>query len=428
MKEINTERSAGLFRQTAIDTATGSQIGGVFEQRWAGIYLFSALAMLVVGGLLLGAARYEYARVERVAGVVDTVGSVRLRAPIDGILSEVLVREGQAVSKNQPLAIIRLNASSEGMGNSQHQLTMRFQREAELAGAEISALQREIRNSTASAEAKLAGLARELTRLQEDERAATKLLASLKHQQEQTAQLVTQGFLAETQASKDADKTSQQESLVAQAAAAVTRVERDMVVTRRDCDTNIARLEGQIESRRRERSAVERNIISTTDLYERVISSPIDGVVSLSGISAGQSMVANQSLFAVDAVGSRFVIRMAIPSRAVPFLHVDDTLATQFDAYPAEHFGRVMATVREVSLSTVAPTSDLALPVASNAVYLATAELPEHMETNKRHSLQLRSGMTCQMLVAVERRMLLEWLFLPLDRGMDSITAASQRP
>ena len=107
-----------LFRQAAIEAASGTQIGASLTTHWRGVAAFTAVAFVLLAALIAFVAIVEYSPVHRVAAFVDARGGlVRLKAPLDGRVARLAVTDGAVVRKGDLLAVIgseRLREEGDG--------------------------------------------------------------------------------------------------------------------------------------------------------------------------------------------------------------------------------------------------------------------------------------------------------------------------
>ena len=82
-----------LFRQVAVEAASGTQIGTSLTTHWRGVAAFTAVAFGLFVALIAFVAIVEYAPVHRVAAFVDARGGASLA-------------QGQSVEAGQPLFTI----------------------------------------------------------------------------------------------------------------------------------------------------------------------------------------------------------------------------------------------------------------------------------------------------------------------------------
>src|SRR5215212_3426463 len=124
-----------LFRQVAIEAASGTQIGASLTTHWRGVAAFTAVAFALLAALIAFVAIVEYSPVHRVAAFVDARGGlVRLKAPLDGRVTRLAVADGAMVRKGDLLAVIGSERLREEGGGER--MAVRQQLDAEKATIE----------------------------------------------------------------------------------------------------------------------------------------------------------------------------------------------------------------------------------------------------------------------------------------------------
>jgi multidrug efflux pump subunit AcrA (membrane-fusion protein) len=113
-------RAVPLFRRVAIDAAVGTQIGEALAAYWRGVRFFTWVAFALTAGIVVFLASVEYAPSLRVYAYTDArSGLVRLKAPIDGRITAIGVKEGQSVHEGETIAVISRDRV-QANGASQH--------------------------------------------------------------------------------------------------------------------------------------------------------------------------------------------------------------------------------------------------------------------------------------------------------------------
>ena len=131
-----------LFRQVAIEAASGTQIGASLTTHWRGVAAFTAVAFLLLAALIAFVAVVEYSPVHRVAAFVDSRGGlVRLRAPLNGRVTRLAVADGAMVRKGDLLAVIGSERLREEGGGERTAVRQQID-------AEKAAIEREIERAS----------------------------------------------------------------------------------------------------------------------------------------------------------------------------------------------------------------------------------------------------------------------------------------
>ena len=218
-----------LFRQVAIDAASGSQLGVTLATHWRGVRIFTMAAFCLVAGLVLFLALVDYAPSLHVNAYTDSrIGLVRLKAPVDGRVALIDVKEGQAVQQGDVIAVISRD-KVQANGASQHAaLRASLDQERHLVDGQVDSARQEAEETRAMIERRIDGLRLEREALEADLKATEQMLASLQVQSERFGALVAQGFVSELQSAQKRDEATLQQSRVANARAALVRITRDI--------------------------------------------------------------------------------------------------------------------------------------------------------------------------------------------------------
>jgi membrane fusion protein len=417
-----------LFRQLAVEAASGTQIGEPMQSYWRGVTVFTVAAFALVGALVAFLTTVEYSPVYRVPSYTDVPGGlIRLRAPVDGTVTTIAVKEGAGVHRGDLLAVIGSDRLLADGGSRHLALTRKLSDERDMLEREIEAGKREAAAQLAMVDRRIAGLRSERQTLRADIQSREQLLVSLSAQSDQLASVAAQGYATRIQASQKHDELNAQESRLATSRGALARVERDVETSEAERKLVDARLVGLIESRRRSSGELDRRILQNDAETTQLIQAPQQGVVSSALIAEGQSVVSGQALFAIAPSGGPLIVRLLIPARAAGSVTPGMTVSLVFRAYPQEKFGQFAAHVESVSDIPSMPTDIPQMNSVSEPVFVAVAALPAELRSPAGQLLKLKPGMLVDALVPVERRTIMEWLLDPILRTFNESAASDRR-
>jgi membrane fusion protein len=409
-----------LFRRAAVEASYGTQIGAALETHWRGVRVFTIIAFLLLGALFLFAATVEYAPVHRISSFVDPQGGlVRLKAPIDGRVVRVAVRDGATVKQNDLLAVVgaeRMRGQGDGEGTR-----MRSFLEAEKAalGREVEAAKVEASLTQKQLDLRISRLREERDTVRAEVAAGERLLASLVAQSDTVTTIANDGFYPRQQAARLHDEVTQQEGRLATARGALFRIERDIATGVAERALIDARLAGTIERLRGSGGELDRLALRSELDAEQVLRAPRDGRVSYGGLVEGQSVVVGQPLLTLTPAGSPLTLKSLVPPAAVAAVRPGVEIRIAFRAYPRERYGLVAATIESISAAPVLPGE---LPESlgqTEPMFVATASLRDEVLSSSGARLVIQPGMTADALVPIERRTVLAWLLDPFLRHLN---------
>ena len=409
-----------LFRQVALDAAAGTQIGEALTTHWRGVAWFTVAAFALLAALLAFVAIVEYSPVHRIAAFVDArSGLVRLKAPLDGRVARLAVKDGAMVKKGDLLAVIASERLREEGGGERAAVRQSVDAEKASIGREIDAARQEAAMNRLMLDKRLHGLRQERETLRADLGSGERLLASLTAQSDHVASAAAEGYLPRQQAAQKRDEVSAQESRLASARGALARVEREIETSEAERQLIDARLAGVIESRQRASGELDRRTLQSEIGAEQVIRAPQDGRVSFASLADGQSVEAGQPLFTLAPANDSLVVKLLVAPAAVASVRPGVDIKLIFRAYPQERFGLFAARIDSVNEIPSLPGEVAQAPGASETMFVAIATLPGELRSPSGEALPLKPGMLADALVPIERRTVLEWLLEPILRGLN---------
>ena len=409
-----------LFRQVAIEAASGTQIGASLTTHWRGVAAFTAVAFALLAALVAFVAIVEYSPVHRIASFVDArSGLVRLKAPLDGRVARLAVKDGAMVRKGDLLAVIASERLREEGGGERAAVRQSVDAEKATIGREIEAARQEAAMTRLMLDKRLHGLRQERETLRADLRSGERLLASLTAQSDHVASAAAEGYLPRQQAAQKRDEVSAQESRLASARGALARVDREIETSEAERQLIEARLAGVIESRQRASGELNRLTLQSEMGAEQAIRAPQDGRVSFASLADGQSVALGQPLFTLAPANDSLVVKLLVAPAAVASVRPGVDIKLIFRAYPQERFGLFAARVDSVNEIPSLPGEGAHVSGASEPMFVAIATLPGALHSPSGEVLPLKPGMLADALVPIERRTVLEWLLEPILRGLN---------
>lgn len=409
--------SADLFRAEALDfqSASNSRFGrptGVLPPTWSSMTLMLAVFM---GALILFLLNVDFARKETVRGKLRVVGAeAKLYALEPGLITAVMVEDGQSVSAGDPIAQI---TSERYMSDG-----------AALSDANLLQLERE--RTTLDRRREAIETSAELNYREADQRFGD----AVRREQETTAQLVVvrrrleiarkrandaeeflvEGLIAEPQLNERLDTVAlleqtvlQNEAQVSEAVAAQSRSRLEKQQARATAARELADLDQRMEQIN---AQVQRTLADTT----HIVRSPIDGKVTGLQARAGEQSVSGMPLAIVLPEGSVLFAEVYLPSRAIGFVELGQHVKLQYDAFPYQKFGVAHGQISQVSSTALLPQEIGLANAQGEPVYRVAIDLEDQFIEAFSKEVPLQVGMELTADIVLENRRLLEWLLEPL--------------
>lgn len=405
-----------LFRKAAVDRQLDRLHGDVVVVPKISSACISLLllAWLICAGVFL--SKTSFARSESVLGWLEPdAGVVKVFAHKGGKIARLLVREGDVVSRNQPLAVIN---GDNVLTDGQHL--------EEVLLAEYFSQQRVMQLS----------LTRVREKAEEERRSIT---SNRKHAAEQMSWVDAQLETLATRIELLRDRRVAQEELNQQGLVSDAAIDdlrgQELELENRFQSTSASRvsLQNQIVQHNSSLAMLEQDVANDVAALELklsnlsqaiaklrgertyVVTASIDGVVSGLNAIEGQQSQVDRQLMAIMPESSRMMARLLVPTRSSGFVKPGQPVHLRYDAFPHQKFGLYRGTIidvaRNISLGGELPDAPLRL---QEPAYQVSAVLNDDavFAYGERHAL--RPGMTLSADIVLEERSVLEWLLDPI--------------
>jgi membrane fusion protein len=404
-----------LFRQEAIDAQREKLLGEVSVARPVPLWAFTAAAVAFAVVLVAFSIWGEYARRERVDGflALDS-GAARLLAPEAGLVAELLAKEGDEVQAGQPL--IRLSferGTASGVTSAdlvQKEFTERRavlereQQQARLLGAQQTEILRR----------KMDDLHRELAQFDVEIKAQGSRLASARHEFQRAEELFKDKFYSESKLIEFRNNVLDQQVKLESAKRQRASVERELSSTRAELPTVELKVQGQLDHIRRQMSELKQGSVQEEAKRENVIRAPVAGIVTNIAATRGEAVAADAPLAMVVPRGSGLHAQLLVPTRAVGFVQAGQDVVLRYDAFPFQRFGQYRGTVERVSRTVWSPGEKVGPVTVKEPVYRVDVRLDAQHVVAGDQKLALRPGMSVNADILQEKRKVWEWVFEPI--------------
>lgn len=348
---------------------------------WARAVTWTLIGGTGFGLIWLGTAQTEEivvatGKLEPVSRVVD------VQMPLQGVVKQMLVKDGDLVKKDQTLILLDTEASSERHKSNKEAL--------KLKEAELSFKQDELEKTMTLTKTKLSTLEGTLI-------LAKKILANYEN-------LSDQGAVAILQSLEQADKVQQIEGEIQQ-----LNDEQSRQIS--ILEQNIRSLLGQIAEMR------SRVAETTVTLRYQDITSPIDGIV-FDLKPRGSGFVAQSSEPVLKVVPrDNLQANVEITSDKIGFVTVGKKADISIDSFPASDFGVIEGSVKSIGSDALPPDP------GQNKGYRfpATIQLDKQFLNVNKTNLPLQAGMSLRANIKLRKVTYLQLILSALSQKTDSL-------
>lgn len=385
-------------------------LGLPFSTRLWVLALFSVILVFVVA---LGLS--QYSRTETVSGVLVTEQpSAKVLAPVTGVITRMMIKEGDVVRANQPLATVDVDRRNEAGQRYAASNIEKVDQQYRLAAVRIGltatsqASERDsLADTVASANRKMADIDTQIA-LQ------TEIVNSNEMLFRQIETMVERGFVSKVEQERRRQtmlNAKQQLSALAQQRIA-TQQERDRAARSIGAlDAETARERNEIEAMQQS-LMIERSSLEAQAQYQ--LAAPIAGRVTAMQAAAGRVIHPDVPAMIIVPVDARLKARLYAPTRAVGFIRARQQVRLLYDAFPYQRFGSFEGRVISVSRIALDPKEIEGPLTFAEPVYQIDVEIAQQAIPTRDDATPLQPGMTLTASIILERQSFFAWLLSPL--------------
>ena len=417
-----------LFRDEAVQALRAPLQGSIVLVPGASSRWWALAGLCVVLALVLLLSLGSYTRRSTVSGVLlPAEGLIRVSAPQAGVVSELLVRDGQAVRRGEPMMVLSSDrAGPQGQGfqadvaskiqGRQESIRQQLERVAQAEPVEVQQLQQRI----ASLDSEIDQVGRQALQLRQR-------IVGAEESVRRHDTLSQQGLLSrEELLVKQADLNELRIRLQGNRREALV-LQRDAAAAQRELDSVQARSSQQQAELQRALLLAGQEFSELEARRRIVVAAPADGQVTLLQAEVGQGVDPSRALAHVVPAGAALVAKLYAPSRSAGFVKPGEAVLLRVEAFPYQKFGQQHGTVAAVSVAGVAAAELQGMAPrpewVGETLFAVQVQLPARPVARNGDALPLQAGMRVEADLLHETRRLYEWILEPLYAARSRLTS-----
>ncbi len=385
---------------------------GLNNRGWGSVTLLLAASL---SATLIFASTASYARKERVTGyLVPQDGLARVASPRPGIVSALMVSDGDLVAAGDPLFVVDTSHALQGGGILSDAIKAGLQEQAALIDDQIAVEQSRLKSDESRLSARISGLRAEIPSLETQRTLQAERVAVTEARLQALGTLRTKGYVSEAEyRAREEAHLSQRQGLAAidqqiatlSAELAQARIDRERIPL--DSKDRLSRLMAS-------HTEVNQRMAEVSAQGGQLIRAPMSGRVTNIQMSIGHHLDPLKPTLTVVPINSNLSAELFVPSRAIGFVKPGQKVRLMFDAFPYQHFGSYDGVVETVS-ETVLASEDVAGPVRPREPSYRVVVALARQNVNAFGGLvPLQPDMVTQADITLEKRSLLRWILTPL--------------
>jgi len=373
-------------------------------------WLIGAIALISLIFLLSG----NYQRKQTAVGLLQPEqGVVRLHTNSAGVVSKVLVKEGEPVVSGQPL--LQLSSSLYAEGQPELTGTLLQERQAMLDASLAQKQQSQQKHQLQLAETRQKISSFELQLVELNQQIST-FRERLKLNQQQVLQLQKlngTGYISEIELNRQRDLVlslqQQDKVLTGQQLALSEQLAQQQNLLQQlplQYQQELTQLEQQISEHKNQLARLQHE-------HSSIIAAPVDGVISTLLVKTGQQLAPGALAVSLLPVDHQLEAVLYLPTRAIAFIEVGQLARIRYHAFPYQRFGVHQAKIIEIS-STVLLPHEVQEVLLTEPSYRLRLQLSAQQISAYNRELPLKAGMSLEADIVTEQRSLWQWLFDPI--------------
>ena len=379
------------------------------------MYLFSFFLVSIFIILFLFLFLADYEKKEHVSGIlVPDKGVTKIYAPINGIVSEISVSQGEQIKKGQQLFKVQIerNTSTEKSVTKELSLALDQQKESlqerllvEEKWLESETRKRESNLQSMEEEARqleiLKALELDILKLESDNYKNIESLYQSKLGSQTELNRAHKSFLLQKQKIQNINlRLSNTQSTISnikhELASIKVQFERQEIeITQLIADINIQKTRTDAET-------------------VSIVKAPIDGHISSVNIKPSQQLTIYRPALSIIPSNLKLEANLFVPPKAIGFLEKGQEVKIRYDAFPYQQFGVHSGTVTKIAKTVMLPRELETVQTEPEAVYKVTVKLDKQHITAYGSVVPLKSDMTITADIILTNRSLIEWLLDPI--------------
>lgn len=372
------------------------------------------IAALVVTALLV-LFTSDYHKKQHVQGyLAPSTGVVKSFSPDSVYVKEVLVKEGDVVSINQPIVRLQYRQNLASGLDTHQSLKAQLQVQLNLLAEQASKLQEVSLSQTLATQQEIQELDEQirLDALQQAHISTQIQLLSARYAKYKS--LLKEGFVSKIEADEVKEQLlDQQQALARIKAQSSTHMQRQLTL-KMTLKRYPLELEQSLNDNKLRVSEKKRELTRLSAQSEILMTASKAGHITALDMKDGQLLKPQQYMYTILPNEMELYAELLLPTRAFGFVEMGQTTRIKIDSFPYQKFGIVKGEIFETTDFVLFP-QEAKLPIdIKEPVYKVKAKLDKQTILAYGRHINLQAGMTLNADILVDKRSLIEWLFEPL--------------
>jgi membrane fusion protein len=406
--------SQPLFRTEPLTQQQQKWLGEIVMIRPLSFTFFALFAAVIAVVILVFLVWGEYTRKARVDGyLVPTQGLIQVYAPLQGIIIESHVQDGQWVRKGQVLFVLYVERNST-QGATQTEVIKQLTLQEKSLREELLEKRLLQRKQESALKKHLSHLRDQLAQVEEELKTQVNRVRLSKASFKSFQKLYAEQYVSDLQLQEKEAAILDQKAQLHSLKRSKIALQKERSKTQAELNELPMKVRIELAEVGRNISEIKENIAEAAAQLEVVVPAPQGGTVTATMFKVGQVISEGIPLLSIIPSGTQLLAELYATSRAVGFVEPGNTVLLKYEAYPYQKFGTYKGIVTDISRSALR-AKELPLPTdPAETYYRINVKLAKQAVLAYGKPQSLQPGMRLKADIMLDRRTLLEWMLDPL--------------
>jgi membrane fusion protein len=370
------------------------------------VVVFAAVAAWVDQG--------AYPLIETVPGYLAPPGGVaRVRAPRQGMVGAVHVKDGQLVKRGDSLVTLQSGQTTESGAAAEAGIAAQLQSQRADLVAQIARESSWRENEERRLKVAAEQLDRDLILLDTTMQTEREQLQLARRHADRIRTLVDRGTISLDEMQKREMAELQQRLALQQADREMAGKRSELTAARIAIDQLPTAASERLRGLHESLANVEQRLIELETRRAVTVRAPVSGRIAAIAALEGTTVDSDSLIATIVPDGSELRARLFVPTRAIGKVHPGQAVAIRYEAFPYHKYGTFKGRVEDVSNSALLPqeTSRVSPVKLTEAAYVLDVAIDrQKVELGGHREAPLRPDMLLKAAIEIDRRPLLAWI------------------
>ncbi|MDE1465045.1 HlyD family secretion protein [Spartinivicinus poritis] len=408
------DKTKNLFRKEVLEHRSNN-FGNIIIIRPISFTFFIAGITFIVLLALIYLYFGSYNRIEHVQGVLKTVtGLSEIYGSEQGFINKVYISEGEYIEAGEYLYSIKTGRQSSN-GDVDQIAASSIKKNLDVINEQISILKTKHKNEKVKLNVNRKELKNDVIHLKNKLKLEEKKYSLSKQKLDSYQVLYQKGLVSKIKLNDMSREIIQHEITIDSIKSKLYSKNLKLNQYATYISDLVVSHNLEVNKLKEKYISLEKELIGVESKSSYIVKAPISGLVSTPVLKVGESVQTEYPILTILPDDLTLEAELYIPSRAIGFVTVGQTVMLKYASYPYQKFGMSKGKISKVSKNIIHPENLKYSSSVKEPVYRVFVKLNSQFVSAFDKQYPLQVGMSLVADIIGEPRSLLEWIFSPLS-------------